>query len=421
MYQLRAAFCICEMTAIVASEAATLGFHRIEDYEQFIGSAAVERIQKKGERLRGVRLAHISSTFYGGGVAEILTPLTLLFNAMGLETGWQLIQGTPDFFNCTKKIHNALQGDATGLDPNEKAIYEQVIFENSVRLQIEPDDLVVIHDPQPLPLVRHLRRGPVPWIWQCHIDLTEPNSSVWRYLSGFVQQFDAAIFSLEEYGQNLSVPQHFFMPAINPFSAKNRDMTEEEINASLGQHQIPTERPLIVQISRFDRWKDPTGVIEAFRMVQREIDCTLVLLGNNASDDPEGQVLLETILSSADERINVISVDDPTLVNALQRRADVVLQKSIREGFGLTVAEAMWKGAAVVGGNVGGIRRQIQDGTNGFLVDSVEQTAERILSLLRDEILRKRLGANARETVRTRFLLSRLAEDWVDFISAIGR
>ena len=225
-------------------------------------------------------------------------------------------------------------------------------------------------------------------------------------------------FSLPDYAQDLSIPQRFISPAINPFSVKNRELSEDQIRACLAYHRIPTDRPLVVQISRFDRWKDPGGVIEAVRLAHKHVDCTLVLLGNTAVDDPEAEAILETILSSADERIVVVSVEDSILVNALQRQAAVVLQKSIRGGFGLTVTEAMWKGAAVIGGNVAGIRRQIIDGENGFLVETVEQTAERLVQLLQAPALRQRIGAAARETVRNNFLLSRLAEDWIGLLGS---
>jgi trehalose synthase len=400
----------------------TLGLHSLETYEPLIGSAATERILKKAERIRTLHVIHISSTFYGGGVTEILTPLTLIMNAMGIETGWRMIQGTPAFFSCTKKLHNTLQGERVDLAEEEKKIYEQVAFENATRLHIEDCDAVIVHDPQPLPLVSHFpERDTTPWIWQCHVDLSAPNSAVWNYLRGFVEQYDAAIFSLPEYAKDLAIDQRFITPAINPFSAKNRELSDDEISDCLAHYRIPTDRPLVVQVSRFDRWKDPAGVIEAYRSAREQVDCTLVLLGNHAIDDPEGDVILETIHSSVDERIIVLTVDDPTLVNALQRRAAVVLQKSIREGFGLTVTEAMWKGAAVIGGNVGGIRRQITDGENGLLVESVEQTADRIVQLLNDSRLRERLGARAKETVRENFLMSRLVEDWVDLLASFDQ
>jgi len=401
------------------AEAGTLGLHALEEYEPLIGSAAVERIANKAEPLRTLHAIHISSTFYGGGVTEILTPLTLMMNALGIETGWRMIQGTPAFFGVTKKLHNTLQGDPVGLTNGEKELYEQVTFENAMRLHLHDCDAVIVHDPQPLPLIAHLKEE-APWIWQCHVDLSSPNRAVWNYLRRFVDQYDAAIFSLPEYAQELAIEQRFITPAINPFSPKNRELSDAEIEGCLEHHRIPTDRPLVVQISRFDRWKDPMGVIEAYRRAREEVDCTLVLLGSTAIDDPEGDVILETIHSSVDERIIVLTVDDPILVNALQRRAAVVLQKSTREGFGLTVTEAMWKGAAVIGGNVGGIRRQIKDGESGFLVDDVKQAAECIVQLLQDARLRERLGSCARETVRENFLMSRLAEDWIDLLARVN-
>jgi trehalose synthase len=368
--------------------------------------------------LRTLQAIHISSTFYAGGVTEILTSLTLMMNALGIESGWHIIQGTPEFFGCTKKLHDTLQGDPIGLSGEEKALYEQVMFENAIHLHLNDCDAVIVHDPQPLPLIVHLKEDR-PWIWQCHLDLSSPNRTVWNYLRRFVDEYDAAIFSLPEYAQDLVIEQRFITPAINPFSPKNRELSEAEIEERLEHHRIPTDRPLVVQISRFDRWKDPMGVIEAYRRAREEVDCTLVLLSSTATDDPDGDVILEAVHSSVDERVIVLRIEDPMLVNALQRRAAVVLQKSTREGFGLTVTEAMWKGAAVIGGNVGGIRRQIKDGENGFLVDNVEQAAECIVQLLRDARLRERLGSRARQTVRENFLMSRLAEDWIDLLARI--
>ena len=407
--------------APAAIDQATLGLHPLEQYEPLIGAAAVERITRKTNHARDAHIVHVSSTFYGGGVTEILTPLTLMMNALGIETGWHLIQGTPAFFNCTKKFHNALQGESIGFSDAERAIYEQVVFENATRLHLAEADAVIVHDPQPLPLIDHFHERRGPWLWQCHIDLSSPNPVAWNYLRGFVEQYDAAIFSLPGYAQDLDIRQRFITPAINPFSAKNSELSDGEIHQCLSHYMIPTDRPLVTQVSRFDRWKDPVGVIEAFRKAREQVDCTLVLVGNTATDDPEGEVMLETIRNSIDERVIVLTVDDPMLVNALQRHSAVVLQKSTREGFGLTVTEAMWKGAAVVGGDVGGIRRQICDGENGFLVNTVDETAERIVQLLRDPSLRARISVRARETVRQNFLMSRLLEDWLDLLAGYRR
>jgi trehalose synthase len=404
-----------------AVQRSTLGLHTLEQYEPLIGSAAVERIASKAKRVSTMRVAHVSSTFYGGGVTELLTPLTLMMNATGIETDWHLIQGTPGFFGCTKKLHNTLQGESVAFSDAEKTIYEQVVFENATRLHLEDCDAVIVHDPQPLPLITHISEREMPWLWQCHVDLSSPYAPVWAYLRRFIERYDAAIFSLPEYGQDIGADQHFVTPAIDPFSAKNRELSDREISEFLGSYKIPTDRPLVTQISRFDRWKDPMGVIEAFRKAREQVDCTLVLVGNNASDDPEGGKILEEIESAADDGIIILAVDDPTLVNALQRAAAVVLQKSLREGFGLTVTEAMWKGATVIGGDVGGIRHQIKDGWNGFLVDTPDRAAARIVQLLRDSGLRKQIGSRARESVRQNFLMSRLLEDWLDLLSRYER
>jgi len=405
--------------SVTTSETGTLGLHALDDYAPLIGAASVDRILRKAERVRTLHLVHISSTFYGGGVTEILTPLTLMMNALGVETGWRLVQGTPEFFNCTKKLHNALQGQSIDLTDQEKTMYEHVTFENALRVHLDDCDAVIVHDPQPLPLVMHLREADIPWLWQCHVDLSSPHAGTWEYLRRFVEQYDVAIFSLPEYAQDLPIEQRFITPAINPFSAKNRELSEEEIERCLAQYRIRTDRPLVVQISRFDPWKDPAGVIDAFRIVREQVDCTLVLVGSAAMDDPEAGAILETLESSVDDEIMLITAEDAILVNALQRRAAVVLQKSIREGFGLTVTEAMWKGAAVVGGNVGGIRLQIKDGDNGFLVNSVEEAAQRIIQLLTDPQLRKHLGSRAKQTVCEKFLMSRLLEDWIELLGGV--
>ncbi len=406
------------MDDTVAQRDAAPGFRltTVADYAPLIGDAAAERILDKARRLRDCHVAHINSTYYGGGVAQILSSLSLLMNACGLRTEWRVIEGAPDFFSVTKKMHNALQGERINLSDLKMRIYEEIAFENAARLHLD-HEFVIVHDPQPLPLIRFCRRGG-PWIWRCHVDLSRPDPDLWRYLAGFIERYDAAVLSLPEYAQKLSVPQRFIAPAINPFSSVNRVLSDAEIDDRLRHYQIPDDLPLIVQVSRFDRWKDPQGVIDAFRIVRAQVPSTLVLVGNIATDDPEGQDVFESLCRCADERVRILSVQDSALVNALQRRAAVVVQKSLREGFGLTVAEAMWKGTPVVAGNVGGIRCQIEDGRNGFLVDSVDAAAARIVQLLRDPALRRRIGAAAQQTVRERFLLTRLLEDWLDLLSS---
>jgi trehalose synthase len=388
----------------------------IEDYSQLIGEEALERILKKAKPLQDLHVVNVNSTYYGGGVAELLGSMTILMNSVGIKTGWRVIQGSPDFFSITKKMHNALQGGEINLTDRKKQIYEEVVYENAIRTHLE-HDLVIIHDPQPLPMINHYRkRGP--WIWRGHVDLSAPNRELWDYFSPLVEKYDAVIFSIKEYAQKLNTPQVFFMPAIDPFSIKNHSMSEAEIEERLEHYNIPTDLPLVVQVSRFDIWKDPQGVVEAFKIARKEVDCTLVLLGNVATDDPEGPEVYESLLESQEERLIILSVQDTALVNALQSRAAVVLQKSLREGFGLTVAEAMWKGTPVIGGNVGGIRYQIEDGVNGFLVNTVAEAAARIVQLVKDEALRRRLGEAGRESVRQKFLLSRNLEQYLDLFNA---
>lgn len=386
------------------------------DYEKLVGAETVARIREKARPLHDLRVVHLNSTYYGGGVSQLLSSLTLLMSSLEIKTGWRVIVGSPDFFSVTKKIHNALQGGDINLTDRKMAIYEEIIYENSIRNHLD-HDVVIVHDPQPLPIINYYRRRG-PWVWRCHVDLSRPNQELWRYLTPFIEKYDAVILSCHDYAQKIETPQLFFMPAIDPFSVTNRELSEEEIDERLNYYGIPTDLPLVVQISRFDRWKDPEGVVRAFRLARKEVASTLVLLGNVATDDPEGEEVYKSLLDCQEERIIILSRQDGALVNALQRRAAVVLQKSIREGFGLTVAEAMWKGTPVIGGNVGGIRYQIEDGVNGFLVSSIEEAADRMVRLLKDGQLREEMGQKAKETVKQRFLLTRYLEQYVDLFNS---
>jgi len=390
---------------------------QIDDYEPLVEPEIVERIREKARPFKGLRVVNFNSTFHGGGVAETLSSLTLLMNSLGLRTEWRVIQGTPDFFSITKRFHNALQGGEIDLSAIKREIFEQVIYENSVRTFLD-HDFVVVHDPQPLPLIEHYDKN-CPWIWRCHIDLSRPDTAAWQYLRRWIDMYDAVIVSCEEFKQEMKPPQHVIMPAINPFNIKNRELSDEEIGERLAHYKIPTDRPLVAQVSRFDHWKDPQGVVEAFKIARQQVEARLVLLGNFATDDPEGSEIFESLCACQGEDIRILtSGDDTALVNALQSRAAVVLQKSLREGFGLTVAEAMWKRRPVIGGNVGGIRYQIENGVNGFLVESVEEAAACIVRLFKDNRLRDEVGARARERVRDKFLLSRYVEQYLDLFSA---
>jgi trehalose synthase len=386
---------------------------QIEDYEPLIGRDAVQRIRQKAAKLKGLRVANFNSTYYGGGVAVIICSLTLLMNSVGLRTEWRVIQGTPDFFSITKKMHNALQGGKIDLSKIKKEIFEQVIYENSVRNFLD-HDFIIVHDPQPLPLIEHYEKK-CPWLWRCHLDLSRPDPETWKYLRRWIDNYDAVILSCKEFAQEMKPQQRVMMPAIDPFTIKNRQLTDREIDERLANYEIPVDLPLVVQISRFDPWKDPKGVVEAFKLARKQVDARLVLLGNFATDDPEGEEIFRSLCACRDDQILILtSGDDTALVNALQTRAAVVLQKSLREGFGLTVAEAMWKGTPVIGGNVDGIRYQIEDRVNGFLVSSIEETAKRIVQLVKDKELRDEMGNKARETVRKNFLLTRYLEQYLD-------
>jgi trehalose synthase len=389
---------------------------QLEDYEPLAGTATIERIQSKARRLHDTHFVHISSTYYGGGVATLLSSLTLLLNSLGIRTDWRILMGTPDFFSITKKIHHSLQGGRIIMTEKDKRIYEETVYENALRTHLDHHDTVIIHDPQPLPMIRHFTKQSQ-WYWRCHVDLTHPQPEVWNYLLPFIEQYDAMIVSLHEYMQPLPKPQFCFMPAIDPFSLKNRDMSEQEIDECLQEHAIPTDLPIVAQVARFDPWKDPQGVIDAFSQVRQQVDATLVLLGNVATDDPESKMVFESLLDQREERVIILLNVDDAVVNAVQRRAAVMLQKSIREGFGLTVAEAMWKETPVIGGDVGGIRYQIQHGVNGFLVSTIKEAAEYIVLLLKDERLRSRMGVAAKERVRQEFLVTRSLEQYLDLFN----
>jgi trehalose synthase len=391
---------------------------QVEDYEPLVGAEVIQRIRDKAAKLRGLRIANFNSTYYGGGVAEIISSLTLLMNSLGLRTEWRVIQGTPDFFSITKKMHNALQGGEIDLSRIKKEIFEQVIYENSVRNFLD-HDFIILHDPQPLPLIEHYQKN-CPWLWRCHLDLSRPDAETWKYLRRWIDSYDVAILSCKEFAQEMKPPQRVMMPAIDPFTIKNRQLSDTEIDGRLDHYKIPVDLPLVVQVSRFDPWKDPRGVVAAFKLARKQIDARLVLLGNFATDDPEGEEIFQSLCACRDERILILtSGDDTALVNALQTRAAVVVQKSLREGFGLTVAETMWKGTPVIGGNVGGIRYQIEDGVNGFLVSSIEEAAKRMVEVIGDKELRDEMGSKARETVRRNFLLTRYLEQYLDLFGEL--
>ena len=392
--------------------------HRtLDDYRPIAGDAVVEQIRAKAEPLRGMRVAHMNSTYFAGGVVEILLSLTALQGELGIKTDWRLLRGTPAFFEVTRQMHDALQAGDITLTDDMKAIFEQVFAENAIWNDL-CHDFVYMHDHHTIGMVDHYdKQGP--WIWRCHLDLTAPNPELIGYLARFADRFDAMVCILEEYKQErFNIPQVSVLPAIDPLGRKNCELSMDQVLERLDHYDIPIDRPIVTQISRFDRWKDPHGVVDAFEIASRDVDATLVLLGNRPADDPEKNELLDRLLERRSDRVLILDGSDELLVAAIQQYATVVLQKSLREGFGLTVSEAMWKGTPVIGGNVGGIPQQIDHGVNGYLVDTVEQAAERIVELVDDPDKAHEMGARGREKVRENFLVTRLLEQHLDLLAS---
>jgi len=393
----------------------------LKNYGNIVGEELVEKIYREAEPLANKHVEHVNSTFYGGGVAEILNSLALLMNDVGIRTGWRLLKGTPDFFNVTKKFHNGLQGEDINLTDIDKRIYLETNEINSVIMHIDFADCLIIHDPQPLPLINFYEKKQ-PWVWRCHIDLSNPNQLLWNYLKQFIGKYDSVIVSMEQYKQkDLQKPYHLIPPSIDPLTTKNKFISETEIKKYLSKFGVELDKPVISQVSRFDKWKDPLGVIKAFEIIKKQVDCKLVLLGSMASDDPEGDIiynhLMEKVKGNRD--IIIINFSDDFLVNCLQRASDVVIQKSTREGFGLTVTEALWKGTPVVAGNVGGIPLQVIDGKNGYLINDVKECADRTVKLLKDPKLREEFGAVGIEHVKKNFLITRHLLDYIRLIKSM--
>jgi len=385
----------------------------IDEYRGIVGDKVISDIVKMAKNLYGLRVLHINSTYYGGGVAEMLYSLIPLMNDVGVSVDWRILRGTPEFFTITKKFHNAIKGDPINLSDIKKTLYIQNNQDFASYCQIDAD-CVIIHDPQPLPLIRFYKRKQ-PWIWRCHVDLSRPNPQLWDYLKGFILRYDRVIVSDCRYmKEDLPMDYSVIHPVIDPLSSKNKEISKDLIMRTLKKYAVPTDKPILTQISRFDKWKDPANVIEMFKLVKARIDCRLVLCGSMAADDPEGIQIYQKILQRANNHVAkrdviLLTVEDNILVNALQRISSVVIQKSIREGFGLTVTEALWKEKPVVASNVGGIPLQMVDGETGYLIDptDIKTGAARVISILENPAEAKRLGTNGREMVRKKFLITR--------------
>ena len=398
----------------------------LESYAVHTGEAVIDQLRQLTEPLRGKQIVHVNSTRSGGGVAEILHKLLPLTEELGIDTRWEVITGEEEFYRCTKGFHNALQGNRANVPDHLLRVYEETNADNAERLRpvLEEADVVFIHDPQPAALLSHMPGRKGRWVWRCHIDASRPYRHVWRYLRDFVSGYDASIFSLPAFAQPLSHTQYIIPPSIDPLSEKNAELPPEEVARVREKFQIDPDRPMAVQVSRFDRFKDPVGVVQAYRMTKRyHPTLQLVLAGGSATDDPEGEAVLEEVRSAAagdpDIHVLLLPPDAHYDINALQRGADIVLQKSLREGFGLTVTEAMWKGKPVLGGDTGGIRLQVIDHHTGFLVNTPEGAALRMRYLLRNPRHAEAMGRKAREFVRENFLLTRQLREYLTLSVAL--
>ncbi|UCC79537.1 MAG: glycosyltransferase [Candidatus Zixiibacteriota bacterium] len=388
--------------------------HRtLPEYEAIIGPVSASKLKQVAADLKGARVVHVNSTREGGGVAEILFWMIPLMNELGLEASWEVIEGNPEYFNTTKSFHNGLQGNKVVLTDRMIRAYEDTVAANADRLRpvLQEADFVIIHDPQPAMLHELCPNRKGKWIWRCHIDVSKPNRKVWNYISSKVDGYDVSIFSMPDFARKLNHPQFIIAPSIDPLSDKNVELSEKEINRTLAEFEIDHDRPILCQISRFDRFKDPIGVIQAFKLLNGAFNAQLVLAGGGATDDPEGAAVLDEVMDAVegDDSIHVLMLppDAHKTINALQRASTIIIQKSLQEGFGLTVTEAMWKHKPVIGGNTGGIRLQVHHYHTGFLVNTPDGAALRIRKLLSRPDLIDIMGATAKEFVKENYLCNR--------------
>ncbi len=397
----------------------------LEAYAEVVGEDIIRHLTQLAALLEGVKAVHVNSTRAGGGVAEILSRLIPLMQELGIEASWEVINGEEEFFEATKMFHNGLQGNRVVIPEPQLRLYEETNQANASRLRdkLQDADVVFIHDPQPAPLLRMIREKKGKWIWRCHIDISRPHRPVWKYLRTYVAPYDASIWSLSTFAQSLPHPQYIIPPSIDPLSDKNRELEQSELDDAYELAELDRDRPVIVQVSRFDRFKDPIGVIHAYRLAKRFLPLQLVLAGGEADDDPEGDIVLRETRRAAegDPDIHILALppDSHVRINALQRLADLVLQKSTREGFGLTVTEAMWKSKPVIGGNTGGITLQVVNHHTGFLVNTPEGAAMRIRYLMTHPGLLYEMGEKAHRFVLENFLLTRHLREYLTLMVAL--
>lgn len=397
----------------------------LDDYREIVGDKLISGIYREARKLCGKHFLKINSHYFGSDVADILDPLVPLMNNVGIEVDWRVLRGSFDFLTITKKFYNALQGGSINLTPIKRQLYTGTNEAFSTYCHIE-QDCIIVHDPEPLPLIRFCRKSQ-PWVWRCHLDLTDPNTELWEFLKNFILKYDLVILSSEKFKkEDLPVEQRVIVPAIDPFSLKNKELSEKDIAKYVKKAGIANDKPVIAQISRMDPWKDPEGLLEIFNQVREKVDCRLVYCYDMPLDDLEGMVIYSKVYRKAKklrEKGDIVFVagNNQILVNSIQRCSTVVVQKSIREGFCLSVTEALWKGKPVVATNVGGIPLQVTDGEEGFLVEPHEKTefAEKIIEILKNPSLAEEMGEKGKERVRENFLITRLLLDYLNLLNNI--
>ncbi len=394
---------------------------RLKDYDRIVGKKVTEKIRQNAEYLQNKHVVHINSTSVGGGVAEILNTLTFLMNDVGIDTGWRVMLGSHSFFKITKGIHNALQGGKWKMTKHRKEVYLEYCHRNSTINHINDHDIVIIHDPQPCGMVNDYEKK-TRWLWRCHIDTSHPNKQTLNFLQPFIKRYDGIIISSEQFRfKYLRKPQIIINPSIDPLTDKNKRISHEKARKILTRKGVDTSKPIISQVSRFDPWKDPFGVIKMYDKIRQKEDCQLVLLGDIAADDPQGHEIYHKVKGMANDipGITVITEKNDLLVNALQQESSFVFQNSIREGFALTVSETLWKKTPVLGNSVGGIPKQIIDGKTGFIMKNQKDGVKKALRLMRDDNLRRDLGNNGHEHVRKNFLITRHLNDYLNLFNLL--
>ncbi len=386
---------------------------KIDEYIPIVGQPIIDDLRLLAEKLSGKVVQNINSTSVGGGVAEILNRMVPLLKELGVDARWDLIKGGERFFEVTKKFHNALHGVNIEVTGEDYDVFLETSRSNMEEMNLY-GDIVFIHDPQPVALVD--KKQDRKWVWRCHVDVSEPDEEVWRFLRGFIDKYDSAVFSAPAFSQKLPIRQFLISPSIDPLSDKNKELPQETIDAVLRKYGIPSDKPIVTQISRFDRLKDPLGVIKVYKQVKRYSDFRLVLAGGGASDDPESAEVLFEVREAAkgDPDIHVLLMAQNDIeINALQRASTVIMQKSIREGFGLTVSEALWKAKPMVASNVGGIPLQIAHKYSGLLCNSIDGASFALKQLLNSPDYARRLGENGREHVKNNFLITRHLKEYM--------